>query len=221
MEWLLGFPLKDQALDGAPALALSPFPVSLRPRRTQLGAPNSRTSGPLFLQSCTRPSCGPHRRLRCGYGYERATGDAIPPILCASRHTATALRWAKSAKRLAGIAACQAQPRLARCAQDECEREPFPAESPSSPSPQEVPRPPRGEGPGLSEIPGPAERITADRARDDGDRGAGGGRGRVRGGSAAAARTTRLMDLRRAFALRADSRDCRLRSRARVYHLAA
>ena len=61
--WLVGFPLKDQALAGAPALALCPFPASRRPLRTQLGAPNSRASGPLLLQPCTRPSRGTPRRL--------------------------------------------------------------------------------------------------------------------------------------------------------------
>src|ERR1035438_6062775 len=47
----------------APALTLCPFPAFGRPVRTELGAPNSRASGPLFLQPCTRPFRGPPRRL--------------------------------------------------------------------------------------------------------------------------------------------------------------
>ena len=55
--------LMDDAPSGAPALALYPSPASRRPIRTQLGTPNSRTSGPLFLQPCTRPSRSPRRSL--------------------------------------------------------------------------------------------------------------------------------------------------------------
>lgn len=80
------------------------------------------------------------------------------------------------------IAPCQAPPRLATSAQDECERDPFPTEASSSPTPQEVPRPPRSEGAGLSEIPGRAEGITADHACEDRARQVGGRRGRARGG---------------------------------------
>ena len=39
----------------APALTLCPFPAFGRPIRTELGAPNSRTSGALLLQPCIRP----------------------------------------------------------------------------------------------------------------------------------------------------------------------
>ena len=75
--------LKDHAPSGAPALALYPSPASRRPIRIQLGTPNSRASGPRFLQPCTRPSRRPPRsltvvpsiqiegttvRLRWGYG---------------------------------------------------------------------------------------------------------------------------------------------------------
>jgi len=95
MEWLLGFSLRDQALESAPALAVCPLLASRRPVRTQLGALNSRVSGPLFLQPCTRPSCGPHRSLTVvplisdkryygetlvGLWSGRAVGDATAPI---------------------------------------------------------------------------------------------------------------------------------------------
>src|SRR5208282_5258095 len=46
MEGLLGFSLRDQALDGAPALAVDPFPASQRPVRIQLGTLNSRAFWP-------------------------------------------------------------------------------------------------------------------------------------------------------------------------------
>src|ERR1035437_9099709 len=95
--------LKDRAPSGAPVLALCPSPAPRRLLRTWLGAPKSRAAGPWFLQPYTRPSRGPHRsltvvpsiwiegttvRLRGGSGgapvglwtYERAVGDATPPI---------------------------------------------------------------------------------------------------------------------------------------------
>src|ERR1039457_6410983 len=87
--------LKDHAPSDAPALALYPSSAARRPIRTQLGTPNRRASGPLFLQPCIRPSRGPHRSLpvvpliadKRYYGeapvrlrrYERAVGDAVPP----------------------------------------------------------------------------------------------------------------------------------------------
>src|ERR1035438_2733573 len=43
--------LKDHAPSGAPALARYPSAASRRPTRTQLGAPNSRASGPRFLRT--------------------------------------------------------------------------------------------------------------------------------------------------------------------------
>src|ERR1035438_7204475 len=68
--------------------------VARRPIRTQLGAPNRRASGPLFLPPSTRPSRGPPRRLtvvpligdKRYYGESpvrlrrcaRAVGDAVP-----------------------------------------------------------------------------------------------------------------------------------------------
>ena len=48
VERLLGFSLRDQALHGAPALAVCLFPASRRPIRTQLGALNSRAFRPIF-----------------------------------------------------------------------------------------------------------------------------------------------------------------------------
>jgi hypothetical protein len=38
LDWLLGFSLRDQGLDGAPAMAVGPFPASRRPLRTRLDA---------------------------------------------------------------------------------------------------------------------------------------------------------------------------------------
>ena len=63
---------KDHAPSGAPALALYLSPASRRPIRTQLCAPNSRASGPLFLQPCARSSreASPVGLRR----YERAVG---------------------------------------------------------------------------------------------------------------------------------------------------
>lgn len=52
MEWLLGFSLRDQALDGAPARAVGSFPASRLPLRTQLDALNPQATCPLFLKPC-------------------------------------------------------------------------------------------------------------------------------------------------------------------------
>jgi len=60
---VLALSLKDLALDGAPALAICPFPASGRPIRAQLGALDSRASGPRFLQPRTGASRGPRRSL--------------------------------------------------------------------------------------------------------------------------------------------------------------
>jgi hypothetical protein len=46
MEWLLGLSLRNQALEGAAALAGCPFPAFRRPIRAQLGALDGRASGP-------------------------------------------------------------------------------------------------------------------------------------------------------------------------------
>ena len=43
--------------------AFRPSSASRRPIRIQLGIPNSRDSGPRFLQPCARPSRGPPRSL--------------------------------------------------------------------------------------------------------------------------------------------------------------
>src|ERR1039458_3412284 len=58
-----GLSTEDQALAGAPDLALCPFPASRHPLRIRLGPTNSRASGPRFLPPCTRPSRGTPRRL--------------------------------------------------------------------------------------------------------------------------------------------------------------
>ena len=86
---------KDHAPSGAPTLAVFPSPASRRPIRTQLVAPNSRTSGPLFLQplhqTVSRAAPEPHRSTldpdRGYYGeapmglreYERAVGRRCSP----------------------------------------------------------------------------------------------------------------------------------------------
>src|ERR1035441_1998908 len=65
VEWLLGFSLRDHALDGAPTLAVCLFPASRRPIRTQLGALNSRAFWPPFPpilhQTVLRAAPEPHR----------------------------------------------------------------------------------------------------------------------------------------------------------------
>jgi hypothetical protein len=102
MEWLLCFPLKDQALDGAPALALGPFPSSRQPSEPSLApqtvkplasycsspAPDHPAVLPIVSPEPHRSTLDPDRgyygeapgRLRWGYGDERAVGDANPPI---------------------------------------------------------------------------------------------------------------------------------------------
>jgi hypothetical protein len=94
MEWLLGVSLGNQALAGAAALAVCTFPASGRPIRTQLGALNSRASGPLFLQLCTGNSCGPRRSLAgSSPDPRRSTSDWGSEVLRRGSGEAPARLW--------------------------------------------------------------------------------------------------------------------------------
>jgi hypothetical protein len=65
VEWLLGLSLRDQALDGAPAVPVCPFPAARRPIRSQLGALNNRAfwppTTPTLPQTVLGASPEPHR----------------------------------------------------------------------------------------------------------------------------------------------------------------
>ena len=62
VEWLPGHPESSGAVCASPPTVCH-LPASRRPLETQLGAMNSRVSGPLFIEPCPRPSCGPRRSL--------------------------------------------------------------------------------------------------------------------------------------------------------------
>ena len=78
------FALRNQALEGTPALAVCPFPASGRPIRTPLGTPNRRGSGLQFLTGCTIPSREAHRSLTVAplIADQRCYGEATVSLRC-------------------------------------------------------------------------------------------------------------------------------------------